>query len=75
MKIVLHVPEVHINKVAVEENSLDEAVAKVDAGDIKLEDVIGVEYSHTLDSDQWKVELPGGDVVSIENARAALAGD
>jgi hypothetical protein len=73
MRITIHAPEVHIHKIAVEANSLDDAVAKLNAGDVSLDDIIGVEYSHTLDSNTWKVELPSGELVSIDEARAAFA--
>lgn len=64
---ILGVPEVHINWIKVEADNLDLAVDKADDG-VDLESIEEIQYSHTLETDEFKVRLPDGSEVSLEEA-------
>lgn len=69
MRFIVGVAEVHINWTAIEADNLDAALAKASEGDeVDLEDIEEVNYSHTLESDEFKVRLPNGDEVTAEEA-------
>ena len=55
MKLIVRVQEVHLQFVAIEANSPEEAKALVEAGEGNN---AGMEYSHTLESDMWTVRDP-----------------
>jgi len=53
-KFIVQVREVHINSISVEADSPEDAIDLVRDGD--ADDSISLEYSHTLDPDNWSVE-------------------
>jgi hypothetical protein len=68
MKAIIGVPEVSINWVSVEVDNLEEALGVVENG-VPLDDILEISYSHTLESDEFKVRLPSGEEVSFEEAQ------
>lgn len=67
MKYIIGVPEVHINWIEVEADNLDLAFERADDG-VDLESIEELQYSHTLERDDFKVRLPDGSEVTSEEA-------
>ena len=68
MNFIIGIPKVQIEWVKVEADNLDTALANANEG-VDVED-LGDEpvYSHTLETEEFKVRLPNGDEVSSEEA-------
>lgn len=65
MKVVVEIHEVHhsIREIEVPDNATDVEIreaAEEDAGDANE---LHLEFSHTLDPDQWTIRKPNGDHV------------
>lgn len=67
MRYILKVPRVFLETFEVEANSLDEAL---NAAEEESESSVAdpEEYSHTLDIEDFMVQLPSGEVVDVEEA-------
>ena len=65
-RYIVGVKEVHIHKIQVEANSEDEAkmIVKDGAGEYIDHEL---EYDHTLDDEDWTVEIDDGSLDDIEN--------
>ena len=58
MKFLVQVREVHVSTLEVEATSKEDALDQVRRDGTDAGEEINLEYSHTLDSDNWTVEGP-----------------
>jgi len=65
---ILLVPEVRYRKVEVLADNLDSALNDQDAQQSDLSDEIVEEYNYTLDVEEYKVQLPSGEIVPADEA-------